>query len=117
VLLHKTRNAITHPIHYLILVGMGLAQVETNAIGFHAEDFPMQGMVVGFRGLQQGLGWHATFVQTNSTELLSFHQEDFQSIPGGLFCGNVTGRAGANDSQIVFHLDDSPILFAAGSPE
>ena len=74
VFFHQTCNPVPHAIHDLILMSMGLGEIEAQALHLHAENRTMLGMVIGLRCLKEGFGWHASFVQTDPSELFLFHQ-------------------------------------------
>src|SRR4051812_10855940 len=106
VLAHQELETLGVLGHDLRLAADDGAPVELHVLGTdHAELFAFFQVVCKLRVEQQRLGRDAAHVQAGAAELVVFLNEgDFQAKLAGADGGCVTGRAGANDGNVVDRL-------------
>ena len=103
VFFHQAGNPVSHRIHDFILVDVSLGEIEAHPLNLDAKNRTMLGMVKGLGCLKEGFGWHASFIQTNASELFLFHQQGLETRSGGFLGGYISGRTCTNHCKIIFH--------------
>src|ERR1035437_438413 len=82
---HFQANTTNQFLYHFLFAGHHLAEIESNFTGFDAIFTAIFGIVIQFCTVKQRLGWYATFVKTNPTQLALLEQNYIETFVTGPF--------------------------------